>query len=562
MSPPSATAVAERHRTGTDELPANDVLAVATGPQPHSVAKAVVYSDVSDRRPAIVATLVASALAVGYLVAPLTGEDTSAQLARAGFARAHPFTPVDLRWFGGTVASGYSLWAPWLAGVAGTRLLGALMAVLGAWLATRLLQRARPLRPMWGGVAVAVCQVADVTAGRITYQCGLVCALAAVLAILRSRRALAFGAALLAGAASPVATLGLGVVAFTALLRHRMADVVTLAAGSGIGTAIICLIFADGGAMSFDRESLVRAVLASVLVIALLPRRHNVIRLGAAINLAVVIASWAVSSPIGSNAERLGLLFAIPVVAACVEWRAWIAGVAVVATLFAEPPVMPDIVRLAGAPATHASYYQPLLDAMAERGPLTGRVEVPEIDGHWDAALLAEHVPLARGWLRQVDVELNAGVFFDHSPTAAGYRSWLDRNAVQYVAVPDAHLTKWGRAESLLARSGLPYLDPVWQGEHWSLYAVRSAVPIVAAPARLVSMDAARIVLTAPPDSTALVHIRWFQWTTLGTGSGGCISSADGQVRLHTGAAPGLARYVISSSANPFTSGDKRGHCG
>jgi hypothetical protein len=515
-----------------------------------------------DRRPAIVATVLAAVLAAGYLLTPLTGQDTSAQLAHADFAGAHPLTPVDLRWFGGSVQFGYSLWAPWLAAAIGTRLLGAITAVLGTWLATRLLQHARPLRPMWGGIAIAGCQVVDVAVGRITYQCGLVCALAAALAVLHHRRALALVAAGFAAAASPVATIGLGVFALVALLRRRVADTAVLAVGSGIGAVITAVVFADGGAMTFAPESLIRAVLASALVIALLPRRHNVIRIGAAVNLAVIVLSWAISSPVGSNAERLSLLFAIPIVAACVEWRAWLAAAAVVLTLFAQPPTMPDIVRLAGVPATHDSYYRPLLGAMAQRGALTGRVEVPEMNGHWDAALLARHVPIARGWLRQVDIELNDAVFFNHPPTAAGYHDWLTRNAVEYVAVPDARLTRWGQQEKALVTAGLPYLNAVWHDRHWTLYAVRDAAPIVASPARLTSMDAARIVLVAPRGTSALIRIRWMRWTTLDTATGGCIAPDGGQVRLYTGPGEGMARYVISSSADPLESAGRRGHCG
>ncbi|HEY3717885.1 MAG TPA: hypothetical protein VGL39_25440 [Jatrophihabitantaceae bacterium] len=518
-------------------------------------------ADPTDRRPAIVATVLAAALAVGYLVSPLIGQDTSAQLARANFASAHPLTPVDLSWFGGTVQFGYSLWAPWLGGVVGMRLLGAITAVLGAWLATRLLQRARPARPIWGGVAVAICQVADVAEGRITYQCGLVCALAAVLAVLNGRRVAAVPLAFLAGAASPVVTLGLGIVAATAALRRRFGDAVVLAGAGGLGSAIVAIVFADGAAMTFAPESAIRAVLATVLVIALVPRRLGVVRIGAALNLAVIIAAWAVSSPVGSNAQRLSLLFAIPIIAAVVEWPGWLAAGAVVVAVLAQPPVMPDIARLAGAPVTHESYYQPVLRAIDRQGTLTGRVEVPEINGHWDAALLAKHVPLARGWLRQVDTELNNDVFFGNGPDEASYRSWLERNAVQYVAVPDAQLTKGGQREKALLDGGLPYLRAVWSDEHWALYAVQNPAPIVGAPARLVSSDAARIVVEAPGGTTALLRMRWFRWTTLGPASSGCIADDHGQVRLHTDPGRGLVRYVISSSADPFKSAAARGHC-
>jgi hypothetical protein len=511
-----------------------------------------------ERRPAVVATAVAAILAGAYLLAPLTGQDLSAQLARADFAYAHPFTPVDLRWFGGSLQFGYSLWAPWLAGLVGTRLLGALMAVLGTWLATRLMQHAAPARPLWGGVAIAVCQVANVAVGRVAYQCALVCALAAVLAILADRRPSAVVMAVLAGAASPVATLGLWVYAITAALRRRVADAVVLAVASAVGTAAVAVVFADGATMMFGRESAIRAIIASLLVIALLPRRHNAIRVGAAVNLAIVIVSWAASSQVGSNAERLGLLFAIPVIAAFSEWRMPIAAGAVVIAFLAQPPATLELVKLAGVPATHAAYYQPLVSAIHDQGALTGRVEVPEMNGHWDAALLAGHVSIARGWLRQLDTKLNDDVFFEHAPTAASYRAWLATNAVQYVAVPDARLTPWGRRERALVQGGLPYLHDVWHDRHWSLYAVDDATSVVGAPAHLVSMDADRIVLTAPGNTTVRVRVRWFDWTTLNVDSGACIQRSGQQVLLRTGAEqPEGFRFVISSA---LLKGN-RGHC-
>jgi hypothetical protein len=512
-----------------------------------------------DRRPAVIATAIAAVLAGGYLLAPLTGQDLSAQLARADFAYAHPFTPVDLRWFGGSLQFGYSLWAPWLAGLIGTRLLGALMAVLGTWLATRLMQLAAPARPLWGGVAIAVCQVASITQGRVAYACGLVCALAAVLAVLSDRRPSAVVMAVLAGAASPVATLGLWVYAITAALRRRVGDAVVLAVASALGTAAVSVVFADGGTMMFGRESAIRAIIASLLVIALLPQRHNAIRIGAAVNLAVVIISWAAPSPIGSNAERLGLLFAIPVIAAFAEWRAPIAAAAVVVAFIAQPPATLEIVKLAGVPATHASYYRPLVTAIHDQGELTGRVEVPEMNGHWDAALLAKHVPIARGWLRQLDTKLNDDVFFERPPNEASYKSWLATNAVQYVAVPDARFTPWGRRERALIQDGLPYLHDVWHDRHWTLYAVDGATPIVSAPAHLVSMDAGRIVLTAPRNATVRIRMRWFDWTTLTVPSGACIERSGDQVLLRTGGAeqPEGFRFVISSAL----SNGNRGHC-
>jgi hypothetical protein len=41
-----------------------------------------------------------------------TGTDLAAQVARADFAREHPFLPVDLSWYSGVHVYGYSLLAP------------------------------------------------------------------------------------------------------------------------------------------------------------------------------------------------------------------------------------------------------------------------------------------------------------------------------------------------------------------------------------------------------------------------------------------------------------------
>src|SRR5262249_28241839 len=153
--------------------------------------------------------------------------------------------------------------------------------------------------------------------------CGLVCALGAALVLLSERRAAGFLLAFLAGAASPVVTLALWTYAAAGLVRRRVGDAIVIVLASGAATAVISVYFADGGDMTFPTESLARAIAASALVIVLLPVRHNAIRLGAVLNLAVVIVAAVVDSPIGSNAERLGLIFAIPIVAAFVEWRTW-----------------------------------------------------------------------------------------------------------------------------------------------------------------------------------------------------------------------------------------------
>ena len=75
---------------------------------------------------------------------------------------------------------GYTLWASALMAHLGTKVAGALAAVIGTWYTTRLLHRLRPSRAVLGGVAAAVTQVGNVVEGRITFACGLTCGLIAI----------------------------------------------------------------------------------------------------------------------------------------------------------------------------------------------------------------------------------------------------------------------------------------------------------------------------------------------------------------------------------------------
>jgi len=177
---------------------------------------------------------------------------------------------------------------------------------------------------------------------------------------------------------------------------------------------------------------------------------------------------------------------------------------------------------------------------------LTGRVEVPELTGHWEAVYVARKMPLARGWLRQVDTELNGKVFYDHPPNAADYQAWLAANAVQYVAVPDARLTFYGKREAKLIATELPYLTDVWSNQHWTLYQVANPIPIVEAPGKLLSENADSITFSAPPNSEVRINIRYFDW--LSTSAGACVERDGGTVRIKTGT---TQLTVVSSSLTP-----------
>ncbi|MEV6816244.1 hypothetical protein [Micromonospora sp. NPDC051296] len=212
------------------------------------------------------------------------------------------------------------------------------------------------------------------------------------------------------------------------------------------------------------------------------------------------------------------------------------AGAVVLAVLLAavcwwQPPVVPADLRSIGDPTSDPGYFAPLRAELDRRGR-TGRLEVPPTRNYWEAARLGD-VPLARGWLRQADIDRNP-LFFTTVPGAAGtgvpldaesYRAWLDENAVQYVAVPDAPLSWVGRAEAELVTGGLPYLMEVWSDQRWRLYAVADPTPLVGAPGELVRADGASVTFRAPEAGTVSVRVRHSRWLTA---SGGATVSADG----------------------------------
>jgi hypothetical protein len=506
-----------------------------------------------------VALLVALAIGIGYLLAPLMGGDLSAQLARADFAVAHPLMPVDLRWFGGFLPFGYSTWVPWLMGSIGVRVTGAVATIIATWLTARLFVRTDARRATWGAAAAAITLGSNLVEGRVTFACGIACGLAALLGITRPgahRRVWAGLFAFLAGAASPVAALLLAVCAAPLLVRRRFADATVLLI-SVVPAAVLSLLFADPGRALFSANDALRAIAISVVVAAFVPITE--IRIGAAVGAALVLVVFLVSTPVGVSSARLTLLFAIPVVTAYAALHGrWVA-LAVAIAVLAQPPITLGTLRLAGSDATQASYYQPLLQQIAAAGPLIGRVEVPELTGHWEAYYVARHVAISRGWLRQTDIGRNHDALYDQPPNAQSYQAFLRRTATQYVAVADAPATYYGRREIRLINAGLPYLREIWRSTRWRLYEVDEATPIVSAPGRLVAQDAAHIVLDAPAGSVVQLRLRWWRWLTLDGEAGACIEQSNLGVTLRVGnLGDSTSRYVISSG---LTSGSGRGHC-
>jgi hypothetical protein len=260
-----------------------------------------------------------------------------------------------------------------------------------------------------------------------------------------------------------------------------------------------------------------------------------VLRAGVVIYALATIASYAIATPVGSNAVRLGTLLAAPL-AALLFWprRArWLA-FCVLPLLYLEwqAPAR-DLATASGQPSVSTGYYQPLLTFL-ERQPGAGgpdfRVEIPFTRFHWEAYVVGSRFPLARGWERQLDTKDNA-VFYDGRLTQRSYDAWLHRTAVRFVAVPDAPLDYSAHAEARLIDRGLSYLRPVLRTAHWRVYEVRHATPIAQGAARLQAMGPAWLRLYAPRPGTTFVRVHFTPYWTLVRGSG-CVAPAGDMTKL------------------------------
>ncbi|HEY8471841.1 MAG TPA: hypothetical protein VIL37_04295 [Natronosporangium sp.] len=513
----------------------------------------------ADRRAGLatlVTLVVAVALAAGWLAAPPMGTDLSAQVARADFFAEHGWAPIDFRWYGGISPHGYSLVTPPLMAWLGPRPVGALAAVGSAVALVLLLLRTGARRPLLGGVLGAVCFTGNLVSGRITFAVGVALGLLALVAVspgapgrrsVVARRVVAGGLAALAAAASPVAGLfvGLAGVALLSLgwpareLAPRFfrlsrtqdpalpnqareeardtgaaVDGVVLAVGAAVPMAVMAGLFGAGGTMNISRDDLLHAVVTSLAVALLVPRRA--VRVGALLSAAGVLAAYLLPTPVGLNATRLATMFALPVVAAYAvlpRLRPTVVWLVPVLALLAwwQPPVMDTDLATIDDPASAAEFFEPLDRELARRPP--GRVEVVPTVNYWESAYVAS-APLARGWLRQADRRWNP-LFFDGTLTADTYRDWLVETGVSYVALSTGALSWVGSREAALIRDGLPYLTPVWRNDDWTLYEVTGATGLVEGPATLVSATAGGVVFDATGAGEVLVRVRWSRWLSV-----------------------------------------------
>lgn len=465
-------------------------------------------------RPLVATTITALALAAAYLRLAKSGTDLSAQVARADFFAQHGLHPIDFHWYGGVDQFGYSLLTPAIMASLTARGAGAVACVLASLAFAGVLHRTGVARPTLGGIAGALCIFGNLVSGRTTYAIGLAFGLLAVLALTdrvpARRRVLVAAAAVLASASSPVAGLFVGLVAVVLILLRRLGDGLALGFAAAVPIVVVSVLFGEGGWMNMSESDLNHGLILTFVTAVVV--RQRAIRLGALIYGLGEAAAYTFHTPVGLNVIRLAVMFAIPLIVACCRWRTPIALVLAAAVGWWQPPVMLSDWSDRGQPTADPAYFAPLNTELRVLAP-TGRVEVPPLRDYWESAYVVG-APLARGWLRQVDIGSNP-IFFGGPISAANYREWLTDNAVEYVAVPRAPQSWVGRREAILIAGGVPYLQPVWRSPAWTLYAVAGRPAIAAAPATVLDSDPTGITLRLPRAASLEVKVRYSRWLTV-----------------------------------------------
>jgi hypothetical protein len=491
----------------------------------------------------------AAALALVYLLWQPPSLDLAAAEYRAWLFGHSGFAIWDGQWYAGHHLPGYSVLFPPLAFWLGPRTVGALAVVAAAALFERLAWvRYGPrawVGAAWFGAGVAT----TLFSGRLTFALGLVPALGALVALEMSTRPgwragsgsfarspfalLAVALALVTPLASPVAALFLALAGTACFLAERRPAGLAVAVAALLPVGLLAVAFPEGGVEPFAFSSFWPVLALAAAALVLIPSEERALRLGVVLYAVGCTAAALLDTPVGGNVVRLGALCGGPLLA-LVLWRRRMLALALVAPFllwWQWSAAVEDVHTASGQPSVHAAYYAPLLVFLAQAGGPPGRVEIPFTRLHWESRWVAPHVPLARGWERQLDLAVNPLFYGDTPLTPARYRAWLRQMAVRWVALPDTRLDYSATDEARLIRRGLPYLHEVWHGAHWRVFAVRDPAPLADPPARVTRLDTDALTLAVPRASSVRLRVRWTPYWAVAAGDA-CVEADGDWTRL------------------------------
>ncbi|NUU20655.1 MAG: hypothetical protein HOV68_03925 [Streptomycetaceae bacterium] len=480
----------------------------------------------------------------------LSGPDWPAQMFRAWLAREHGALLWNNQWYGGHLLPGYSVITPALAGGIGTRTLTALSCVLAAWAWGRLRVGdpglPRRVAALWFASTISV----EYLIGRTPFALGLAAGLLAFLAARTNHPLLAASAALLSGLASPLAGAFLLMAALAWVPDDRV-WATRLAFAPAAAGLVPALVFPGTGDFGFPLWRLGAILGFAAVGLCLLPDTHRTARRFLWLYAVSGTVLYLIPSAVGGNVARLGEVMAGPLAAVVLLSLGRRRLVAVLSLPLLAWQLSSASIAVAhdfkDSAADNKGYYTGMLAYLTAHNQPVGRVEIPFTRGHWESVYVAEHMPLARGWERQLDRGRNEALY-DPDLTAATYRDWILQTGVRFVALPDVPLDPSAYREAEILRAGADWLRPVWSDKHWRIWEVADPTPLLDGPGRLTRLDPSSFTLAADQPGTFTVRIHHTAWFTASRPGVDISADPDGWTRI-TVATPGPVTVTAKTSA-------------
>lgn len=492
------------------------------------------------------AWLVTLALSTIVAAVGFRGGDFPAQDYRAWMFKTHGFLIWDVNWYGGHADLGYSVLAPVVGAVLGTVPTIALACVLSTVLFGQLVGRSSSPACVVSRLWFAIFVVGDLIIGRGPFACSVTSALAAVLLVRGDRRWLALAAAVVTSLFSPLGALFLLLVAAAWLPSIGWRRALPFAgAFAGLGVAAL---LGDGGRFPFPWTSFVGQLAIVGIGLVVTPRHERNVRRALVLYGVCCVGLFAVPNPVGGNMARFAGIVIGPAAAFFLLRNSRVRGFALVALpLFAFQllPIASAVASAAGDLSTKPFYYQGVTRFLAAHQKVPGKVEIPFTKDHWEATYVAEKVPLARGWDRQVDLSRNAVLYAPMTPTT--YEKWLHDNAVRYVALPDAALDEGGQAEAVILRHPPAWLKQVYADQHWKIWQVADPTPMATGASVMTQLAHNGFTLVGAHPGATTVRLRWSpSWRV--TGGSACLAEAPGGWTTVVTFQPGEAKVTAQLS--------------
>lgn len=495
------------------------------------------------RLPAWLPPLTAGTLALAAMFTGWHGVDFPAQLYRVGLFHRDGLVLWDSQWYGGHWTFDYSVIFPALAGTLGIQATAVLSAMAAAFSFDRLAVGHFGSRARVGSLLFAAGTLAQVAIGQLPFLLGEALALGTCLAASKRRWVLATALAVATALASPLAGAFLALTGtawlFATWPTHR-AGLAALTVAALMPVAIAAAVFPGEGTMPFPAGDFLQLGALFGALWFLVPRSERALRIGAAVYVAAIAASFAIATPVGGNVSRLGECFGAPL-AICLLWprRRWLAIAAVVPLVAMQWSAAFGVFTVDRSdPSASPDYFHPLLQFLAAHDAPMGRVEVVPTRLHWEAAYVAPRFPLARGWERQLDTADDPIFYEPGALSAASYRAWLVDNGVRYVALADVQLDYAAVAEARVVGAGVAGLGSPRHIGPWRVYEVVGSRGLVDGPGTATRLDGSQFTVHVEAPGNLVLRVRYDPRWAVETGVG-CINAGPGTWTTLVAARPG-----------------------